>query len=170
MLKKKKLCRERILGSWWRVYVYILELRFDCWENHHSQLVYFLTEAVCSVEGKVIMCRYVWWVTLLYSRNWHSIVNQLYFNFRKAGGVLPFCSAVPVEVGRSFDGTSEKLQEPIFPFSPRLSCHWAEQNGYGQRCVTFVLSCWHLRRVVEGFLSQKEPWMPILWLHKFGAS
>ena len=26
------------------------------------------------------------WVTLLYSRNWHNIVNQLYFNFRKGKG------------------------------------------------------------------------------------
>ena len=23
------------------------------------------------------------WVTLLYSRNWHNIVNELYFNFKK---------------------------------------------------------------------------------------
>ena len=29
-------------------------------------------------------CMYVYnWVTLLYSRDWHSIVNQLYFNLKK---------------------------------------------------------------------------------------
>ena len=32
----------------------------------------------------IYMCVYVYmyydWVTLLYSRNWHNIVNQLYFN------------------------------------------------------------------------------------------
>ena len=26
------------------------------------------------------------WVTLLYSRNWHNIVNQLYFNNNKKNG------------------------------------------------------------------------------------
>ena len=26
---------------------------------------------------------YIVWVTLLYGRNWHDIVNQLYFNFKK---------------------------------------------------------------------------------------
>ena len=35
-----------------------------------------------------IMCTYMCvcvynWVTLLYNRNWHNIVNQLYFNFKK---------------------------------------------------------------------------------------
>ena len=31
------------------------------------------------------MCMYDW-ATSLYSRNWHSIVNQLYFNTKKKGG------------------------------------------------------------------------------------
>ena len=26
------------------------------------------------------------WVTVLYSRNWHNTVNQLYFNKNKTGG------------------------------------------------------------------------------------
>ena len=30
----------------------------------------------------VCMCVWYDWVTMLYSRNWHNIVNQLYFNLK----------------------------------------------------------------------------------------
>ena len=38
-------------------------------------------------------CQYVYnWVTLLYSRDWHNIVNQLYFNLKKKRKKMLFVS------------------------------------------------------------------------------
>ena len=36
-----------------------------------------ICECVC-----VCVCVCVYWVTLLYGRNWHNTINQLYFNKR----------------------------------------------------------------------------------------
>ena len=38
------------------------------------------------MRKKMYVCVYMYmndWVTFLYSRNWHNIVNHLYFNLKK---------------------------------------------------------------------------------------
>lgn len=73
---------------------------------------------------------------------------------------------IPGRVGGFFDGISEELQEPFSSFChcvelPPGQEEWVEMDNF-----KFDLGCAHSR---QAFWSQKEPYLPILELHKFKA-
>ena len=66
------------------------------------------------------------WITFLYSRNWHNIVNQLYFNFFKKG--------IQIRTKRDFQNTSFDLCVRPFPSS---SFPWNLLNKSG--CLSYKI-------------------------------
>ena len=59
------------------------------------------------------------WVTLLYSRNWYNIVNQLYFKYKKKENsrksddiFIHFCLSASQWIGVQFVGREASLLVP----------------------------------------------------------
>ena len=53
---------------------------------HFEWLIYICLSVCLSIYLSIYLPIYSFiylWVTLLYSRNWHNILNQLYFNNKK---------------------------------------------------------------------------------------
>ena len=115
----------------------------------------------CTAQGQNMMennikRRYIYrlyiydWITFLYSRNWHNIVNQLYFNKKKRRCRVSFfpIAKQPLNSGDLAQGML--LWEPHYRFNPTInwrvvcqlrpltvfqskcsvSVHWAELNVY----------------------------------------
>ena len=71
------------------------------------------------------------WVALLYSRNWHNIVNQLYFNLKKKGKKQKKThSRQGGSKPNAFDSNCPALGDPRLQ-SPEVRC--------------FITLLWHLK-------------------------
>ena len=156
---------ENYSASWWGPTIY------------HRELYSVLCSDLCGKRIREWIYVYVYnWFTLLYSRTWHSIINQLYANknFKKEN-----CSAKYFKYLTFYWNKNKWVSQPRTQWQPGgVGWDGKWEGGSGERghmytCDWFMLMYGRNQHNVVKLLSSnlkncfKKKWVLLLWLPSF---